>query len=217
QEVSQKERSLRILGKHLSGVHRQRKQLEERLQRVEDELRDGKRVCLSFCLSHPLSGSLSHSLPVCLQALLSAVSQLYQTCSSRIDWLEQEVSAHRSHVTALRSELQDVCLRDNLLYVPVRRFIINLIFNQFIDYLIVAEFPETFPFADVETSRPVPLSDLSKEPAVSLSHAPSTTNPASFQPNPAPSSPFSKPCKAKTKEKKVVRRNRGGRRQTDTS
>ncbi|XP_051250965.1 coiled-coil domain-containing protein 171 isoform X2 [Dicentrarchus labrax] len=237
QEVSQKERSLRILGKHLSGVHRQRKQLEERLQRVEDELRDGKRrkdwlinnikaaetsykeVRESLIQSRRSMSAQPRPLPLprehlelsgaesimgapemaACQALLSAVSQLYQTCSSRIDWLEQEVSAHRSHVTALRSELQDVCLRDNLLYVPV------------------AEFPETFPFADVETSRPVPLSDLSKEPAVSLSHAPSTTNPASFQPNPAPSSPFSKPCKAKTKEKKVVRRNRGGRRQTDTS
>lgn len=68
--------------------------------------------------SAALSSSLHVSLPV--QSFLSAVSQLCHTCSSRIDWLEQEVSAHRSHVTALRSELQDACLRDNLAFVPVR-------------------------------------------------------------------------------------------------
>lgn len=77
-------------------------------------------LSLLFSL-HPfaaLSSSLHVSLPV--QSFLSAVSQLCHTCSSRIDWLEQEVSAHRSHVTALRSELQDACLRDNLAFVPVR-------------------------------------------------------------------------------------------------
>lgn len=43
QEVSQKERSLRILGKHLSGVQKKRKQLHERLQRAQDELGDAVR------------------------------------------------------------------------------------------------------------------------------------------------------------------------------
>uniref|UniRef100_A0A3B4VE92 Uncharacterized protein n=1 Tax=Seriola dumerili TaxID=41447 RepID=A0A3B4VE92_SERDU len=42
-ETSRKERSLRILGKHLSGVQKERKQLEERLQRAEVELRDAAR------------------------------------------------------------------------------------------------------------------------------------------------------------------------------
>ncbi|RVE60871.1 hypothetical protein OJAV_G00185160 [Oryzias javanicus] len=53
------------------------------------------------------------------QSFLSAVSQLCLTCSSRMEWLQQEVSAHRSHVTALRGELQDACLRDSLAFVPV--------------------------------------------------------------------------------------------------
>uniref|UniRef100_A0A3Q3C249 Coiled-coil domain containing 171 n=2 Tax=Haplochromini TaxID=319058 RepID=A0A3Q3C249_HAPBU len=97
QEVNRKERSLRILGKHLSGIQKGKKQVEERLQRAEEELSDKFVYCeISF---------------------LSAVSQLCHTCSSRIDWLEQEVSAHRSHVTALRSELQDACLRDNLAFI----------------------------------------------------------------------------------------------------
>ncbi|XP_074480289.1 uncharacterized protein ccdc171 [Sebastes fasciatus] len=236
QDVSRKERSLRILGKHLSGVQRERKQLEERLRRVEDELRDaaGRKECLISNMKAAESsykevreslvqsrGSLSaqpRPLPLprehlelsgaesimgapevaACQSLLSSVSQLYHTCSSRIDWLEQEVSAHRGHVIALRSELQDACLRDNLAYVPV------------------AKFPETFPFAGVETPQPVPLSDLSKEPPVRLSTAPSQTNPAPSQTNPAPSPPpLSEPVRGpRTKERRAARKNRdrGGRR-----
>ncbi|XP_027894499.1 LOW QUALITY PROTEIN: coiled-coil domain-containing protein 171 [Xiphophorus couchianus] len=53
------------------------------------------------------------------QSFLSVVSQLHQACCSRMDWLEQEVSAHHSHVTALRGELQDACLRENLAFIPV--------------------------------------------------------------------------------------------------
>lgn len=68
------------------------------------------------------------TLPPRLQSLLSSIAQLYQTCSSRIDWLEQEVSAHRSHVTTL----QDVCLRDNLAYAPVRLQNFNPIFVRLI-------------------------------------------------------------------------------------
>ncbi|XP_078020537.1 uncharacterized protein ccdc171 [Epinephelus lanceolatus] len=229
QEVSRKERSLRILGKHLSGVQRERKQLEERLHRAEGELRDAarrqdflisnmkaaetsyKEVRESLVQSHrslsaqprplllarehlELSGAESimgaPEVAAC-QSLLSTFSQLCHTCSSRIDWLEQEVSAHRSHVTALRSELQDACLRDNQDLAPV------------------ADIPESCPSADVETPQPVPPSDLSKQPSVSLSTAPSKTDPA-------PSPPLCRPLKGpKTKEKKGVKMNRGGRRQTE--
>lgn len=42
-EVGQKERSLRILGKHLMGVQRERKQLRQRLQQAEGELSDATR------------------------------------------------------------------------------------------------------------------------------------------------------------------------------
>lgn len=38
QEVTRKERSLRILGKHLLSVQREKKQLEKRLQRAEEAL-----------------------------------------------------------------------------------------------------------------------------------------------------------------------------------
>ncbi|KAM8881556.1 coiled-coil domain-containing protein 171 [Synchiropus picturatus] len=41
------------------------------------------------------------------QSLLASVTQLYQTFSCRIDWLQEELSAHQSHVTALRSTLRE--------------------------------------------------------------------------------------------------------------
>ncbi|XP_071315951.1 coiled-coil domain-containing protein 171-like isoform X2 [Trachinotus anak] len=221
-EASQKERSLRILGKHLSAVQREKKQLEERLQRAEEELRDATRrkerlisymkaaetsykevresLLQSRCslsaqprlLPLPrehldLSGAESimeaPEMAAC-QSLLSVVSQLCHTCSSRIDWLEQEVAAHRSHVTALRSELQDACLRDNLAFVPV------------------TDFPETFPFADTETPPPVPLSEFSKDPPVCSNSTPS-------QPNHAPSPPLSKAPRPKMKENKTTKKSSG--------
>ncbi|XP_054457563.1 coiled-coil domain-containing protein 171-like [Anoplopoma fimbria] len=220
QEVSRKERSLRILGKHLSGVQKERRQLEERLQRVEDELRDADRR-KDYLISNMKAAEKSYKevreilvqsrrsqsapprpLPLprehlelsaaesimgapevaACQSLLSSVSQLCLTCSSRIDWLEQEVSAYRGHVTALRGELQDACLRDNLAYVPA------------------AEFAERIILADVEVPQPVPVSDLLKEPSVCLSPAPSQTN--LFKPLKSP----------RTREKKASKKSRGGRR-----
>ncbi|KAM3857465.1 coiled-coil domain-containing protein 171 [Diretmus argenteus] len=157
QEVSRKERSLRILGKHLSGVQRERRELEDRLRQAEEDLREATRckesvvnymkAAESSCKEvrdsliqsrHSLSAQLrplhlprvhleqsgaerimgGSELAVC-QRLLSTFSELYQATSSRIGWLEQEVSAHHSHVTALRGELQDACLRDNLAFVPI--------------------------------------------------------------------------------------------------
>ncbi|XP_026224994.1 coiled-coil domain-containing protein 171 [Anabas testudineus] len=210
QEVSRKERSLRILGKHLSCTQKERKQLEERLQRAEDELRDASRRkdCLigymkaaetsykevkdSLLQSESLLSAQLRPLPLprlelsgaeCImgtpevaacQSLLSVVSQLFHTCGSRIDWLEQEVSAHRSHVTALRSELQDVCLRDNLAFVPV-------------------------DFTDMEA----PPSDLSDGPIVS-------SNTAVSKPNPTPSSPPINAPGVKTK-KRTMKKNKVGR------
>ncbi|AWO97302.1 putative coiled-coil domain-containing protein 171-like [Scophthalmus maximus] len=43
QEASRRKRTLRILGKHLSGVQSEKKQLEERVRRAEGELRDATR------------------------------------------------------------------------------------------------------------------------------------------------------------------------------
>uniref|UniRef100_A0A668S873 Uncharacterized protein n=1 Tax=Oreochromis aureus TaxID=47969 RepID=A0A668S873_OREAU len=218
QEVIRKERSLRFLGKHLSGIQKGKKQVEERLQRAEDELRDIFVYCnrarkkvsffpyffpsfllLSFLpsthfspLYPPPFAALSLSLHVSLsvQSFLSAISQLCHTCSSRIDWLEQEVSSHRSHVTALRSELQDACLRDNLAFV--------------------SDFPETFPVADLEIPQTVPLCDLSKNPMITVSHTPSQLNPT--HPSNGSSTPTSASCKAtegQTKVKKATKKNRG--------
>uniref|UniRef100_A0A3B4BB16 Coiled-coil domain containing 171 n=1 Tax=Periophthalmus magnuspinnatus TaxID=409849 RepID=A0A3B4BB16_9GOBI len=143
--VSRKERSLRILGKHLSVVQKEKRQLEERLREAQDELQNTTkyefiltnhslrcshvtarlhhRLMCAFLFTGSPSGTESimgdPGVAAC-QSLLSSVALLSQTFSSRADWLEQEVSAHQSHVTALRSELQDACLRHNQVFAPVR-------------------------------------------------------------------------------------------------
>uniref|UniRef100_A0A665U425 Uncharacterized protein n=1 Tax=Echeneis naucrates TaxID=173247 RepID=A0A665U425_ECHNA len=220
QEASQKECSLRILGKHLSGVQKARRQLEERLQRAENELRDaasdivlcGPQVRESLVQSRgtlsaqprpmllprePLELSGAESIMgapemAACQSLLSVVSQLCHTCSSRIDWLEQEVSA-------LCSELQGACLRDNLALAPVS--LVTLLFHsefnifgltsikqdsQFLHQLLlfqVTEFPENFPFAGEETPSAAPAPDSNSTP--------SQSNPA--PPNPQPKRRRKKP------------------------
>ncbi|KAL6118213.1 ccdc171 [Pungitius sinensis] len=207
-EVSRKERSLRILGKHLSGVQRERRQLEDELSgaarrreyligsmaaaettfsEVRDILLQSRRSPSAPPRPPPLpmehldsSGAESimgaPEVAAC-RSLLSSAAQLYHTCSSRIDRLQQEVSTYRGHVTALRGELQDACLRDNLAYVPV------------------AEFPESFPFADVGVPPHVPVSDLSKGLPVDLSPAP---------PGPSPAPPLSEP---KMRERKATKKS----------
>ncbi|KAM9827382.1 coiled-coil domain-containing protein 171 [Neosynchiropus ocellatus] len=47
---------------------------------------------------------------IACQSLLASVTQLYQTFSCRIDWLQEELSTHQSHVTALRSNLRETCI-----------------------------------------------------------------------------------------------------------
>ncbi|XP_016535151.1 coiled-coil domain-containing protein 171 isoform X2 [Poecilia formosa] len=156
-QLSRKENSLRILGKQLAGVQKEKKQLEQQLQRAEEQLREAVRRqqfvvrCLkaaeSSCkqvresLAQSLHSAATQRRPLLFaleylnmseekhlmgapevaacQSFLSVVSQLHQACCSRMDWLEQEVSAHHSHVTALRGELQDACLRENLAFIPV--------------------------------------------------------------------------------------------------
>ncbi|XP_056156773.1 coiled-coil domain-containing protein 171-like [Lampris incognitus] len=85
------------------------------------------------------------------QSLLSAVSELYHAASSRIGWLEEEVSAHHKHVTALRSELQDACLRDNLAFIPV------------------AEYSGAPPLVDPDAHHTIQLSDSLSDPPVKCS------------------------------------------------
>lgn len=203
QEMSRKDRSLSILGKHLSRVQGEKRQLEDELrgaarckdyvisnmkaaeksyQQLRESLVQSRRS--SSALPRPLLLPREHLEPsgtecimgapevAACQSLLSSVSQLCDTCCSRIDWLEQEVSASRGHVTALRGELrgelQDACLRDNRAYVPL------------------AAPPETIPLADTEAAQPVSGSDLSKQPWVCLSPAPSKTNPAPIRPSTNP-------------------------------
>ncbi|PWA28102.1 hypothetical protein CCH79_00018260 [Gambusia affinis] len=98
------------------------KQVRESLAQSQHSAPTQRRPLL-FTLEYPNMIEEKHLMGApevaACQSFLSVVSQLHQACCYRMDWLEQEVSAHHSHVTALRGELQDACLRENLAFIPV--------------------------------------------------------------------------------------------------
>lgn len=74
----------------------------------------------------------------------------------------------------------------------------------------VSGFPEKFTIMDTSLC-PVPLSDLAKEQYFSLSTTPPAhTEPTSPHQNCIPASPCPKDPRAKTKERRAMRKSRGG-------
>uniref|UniRef100_A0A8K9XEK8 Uncharacterized protein n=1 Tax=Oncorhynchus mykiss TaxID=8022 RepID=A0A8K9XEK8_ONCMY len=153
QEVRQKEQSLRVLGKHLSGLQQEKKSLEESVRHAEDALRMSAKRKDSLAsymravessyrevrdrIVQSRSTSTDKDLPLQLprvhldltgpERLLGGpdvaacqVLVLYHAAFSRIGSMEREISAHQSHVSALRKELHDACLREDLCFIPVR-------------------------------------------------------------------------------------------------
>uniref|UniRef100_A0AAY5KQ36 Coiled-coil domain containing 171 n=1 Tax=Esox lucius TaxID=8010 RepID=A0AAY5KQ36_ESOLU len=156
-EVRHKEQSLRVLGKHLSGLQQQKKNLEESVHHAENA------ICMTAKSTDSLvnymkavedsyrevrdhivqsrSTATGEDLPLPLpkvhlnlmgterllgrpdfascQSLVGMFSEVYHAVCSRIGSLEREISAHQSHVSALRTELHDACLRENLCFIPV--------------------------------------------------------------------------------------------------
>ncbi|XP_071022399.1 coiled-coil domain-containing protein 171 isoform X1 [Oncorhynchus clarkii lewisi] len=157
QEVRQKEQSLRVLGKHLSGLQQEKKSLEESVRHAEDALRMAAKRKDSLAsymravessyrevrdrIVQSRSTSTDKDLPLQLprvhldltgperllggpdvaacQSLVGTFSELYHAAFSRIGSMEREISAHQSHVSALRKELHDACLREDLCFIPV--------------------------------------------------------------------------------------------------
>uniref|UniRef100_A0AAZ3SRA7 Uncharacterized protein n=1 Tax=Oncorhynchus tshawytscha TaxID=74940 RepID=A0AAZ3SRA7_ONCTS len=157
QLVRQKEQSLRVLGKHLSGLQQEKKSLEESVRHAEDALRMAAKYdsLASYMravessyrevrdrIVQSRSTSTDKDLPLQLprvhldltgperllggpdvaacQSLVGTFSELYHAAFSRIGSMEREISAHQSHVSALRKELHDACLREDLCFIPVR-------------------------------------------------------------------------------------------------
>nr|XP_007967382.1 coiled-coil domain-containing protein 171 isoform X2 [Chlorocebus sabaeus] len=50
---------------------------------------------------------------VACQAMIKSFMDVYQLASTRITTLEKEMTSHRSHIVALKSELHTACLREN--------------------------------------------------------------------------------------------------------
>ncbi|XP_047441688.1 coiled-coil domain-containing protein 171-like isoform X2 [Mugil cephalus] len=191
-EASRKERSLRILAKHLAGVQREKRRLEEKLQRAEDKLRDATRrqeAVVGFMKAaetsyeqvrnglvqsqrsplakpHPLLSAQEHlsGAESIMGAPEVAACQSFLSVVSRLVHTITSVSAHRS---------------DSQVFIPV------------------VEFPETFPLAEPQ---PVPLSDSSKGHVVCISPAHAQISPSPLmQPN---------PVLAKSKERKPTKKKK---------
>ncbi|KAI4896422.1 hypothetical protein NFI96_031518 [Prochilodus magdalenae] len=83
-----------------------------------------------------------------VETLVGSFLEVYQLACSRMASLEREISSYQSHITALKAELQDACLRENQNYVPV-----------------MGSDDPAFPFLEVEVdSGTPPLSDAGVKP-----------------------------------------------------
>ncbi|KAJ8269620.1 hypothetical protein COCON_G00122270 [Conger conger] len=54
------------------------------------------------------------------QSFISTFMDVYQMACSRMALLEKEMTSHQAHISHLKNELQDACLRENQCFVPIR-------------------------------------------------------------------------------------------------
>ncbi|KAK6291614.1 hypothetical protein J4Q44_G00373980 [Coregonus suidteri] len=112
------------------------------------------------------------------QSLVGTFSEVYHAACSRIGSMEREISAHQSHVSALRTELQDACLRENLCFIPVcdSQSSVTPHLDDVCQLLVDPEAPPTDP-TNVPprgaTGKPTPSPSFT--PSLPLSDAPKKT------------------------------------------
>ncbi|XP_036407755.1 coiled-coil domain-containing protein 171-like [Megalops cyprinoides] len=106
------------------------------------------------------------------QSFISSFMDLYQMACSRMALLEKEISSHQTRISALKSELQDACLRENQCFVPVPEPPLSA------SPLSLPELPLSFATlhaeADISLSE-TPGNSRSKQPGSSLSGSLKTT------------------------------------------
>ncbi|KAJ8262193.1 hypothetical protein GJAV_G00163560 [Gymnothorax javanicus] len=137
QEKRQLEESVQHAESALRQAARNKDALSGYLRSVESSLNDVKeRILLSraavtredFTLQLPrmhLEATGSERLMggaemAACQSLVSTYTDVYQMACCRMALLEKEVASHQSHISDLKNELQDACLRESQCFVPVR-------------------------------------------------------------------------------------------------
>ncbi|XP_049318854.1 coiled-coil domain-containing protein 171 isoform X1 [Astyanax mexicanus] len=129
QSITSAENALRTAAKSKDSLSSYMKSVESSLKELKDRIilsrsstsREDFNLHMPSMLldvSGPELNMGGHEIAAC-QALVESFTEVYQLACSKVASLEREISSYQSHITALKAELQDACLRENQIYVPV--------------------------------------------------------------------------------------------------
>ncbi|KAL6455077.1 hypothetical protein MHYP_G00364820 [Metynnis hypsauchen] len=129
QSISSAENALRMAAKNKDSFASYVKSVESSLKELKDRIilsrsstcREDFTLHLPHTLlevSGPEWSTGGPEIAAC-QTLVRTFLEVYQLACSKLASLEREISSYQSHITALKAELQDACLRENQIYVPV--------------------------------------------------------------------------------------------------
>ncbi|XP_020825378.1 coiled-coil domain-containing protein 171 isoform X2 [Phascolarctos cinereus] len=123
ESIHDAESALRMAAKDKECVANHMRSVESALHKVRDQISLSRTAASrnDFTLQLPklhletlaLEGLKGGPEVVACQAMIKSFMDVYQLASSRIATLEKEMTSHRNHISALKSELQTACLREN--------------------------------------------------------------------------------------------------------
>ncbi|XP_036446979.1 coiled-coil domain-containing protein 171-like [Colossoma macropomum] len=129
QSISSAENALRMAAKNKDSLASYVKSVESSLKELKDRIilsrsstsREDFTLHLPKTLldvAEPKWNTGGPEIAAC-QTLVRSFLEVYQLACSKMASLEREISSYQSHITALKAELQDACLRESQIYVPV--------------------------------------------------------------------------------------------------
>ncbi|MBN3303822.1 CC171 protein, partial [Amia calva] len=123
QSIRDAESALRMAAKSKDSLASYMKAVESSLKQVKERLSLSSAAADRDCLALQVprvhldvpgaEGLVGGPEVAACQSFISSFVDLYQLACSKMAQLESEVSSHRSHITALKAELQSACLREN--------------------------------------------------------------------------------------------------------
>ncbi|XP_074139040.1 coiled-coil domain-containing protein 171 isoform X2 [Sminthopsis crassicaudata] len=190
ESIHDAESALRMAAKDKECVANHMRSVESALHKVRDQISLSRTAASrnDFTLQLPklhletlaLEGLKGGPEVVACQAMIKSFMDVYQLASSRIATLEKEMTSHRNHISALKSELQTACLRENESLHSGSRDHSNLSIssrstphadrNMNGDFLpLKAELDTTYTFLKEAFVNSLPRSQASHSPAVNIS------------------------------------------------